>query len=231
MKIQPASEAAPAFLCVEFDRQTVLTVEAWAQRNGSSFAEVMRELAAELARDPGAVDHDPASLARALRFEILDLRSPRVDKRSEDKRSDQIRSDQNRKVCAASFPQVAAENLAPAVDRSNRWLDYYAKLTGNTVTAADITACLKIEHLSDLAIEAGILQALVFSRQKVGSFSYCARAIHSFRDHTAEELRPICEELKNALLVRRGRGQLVLPLEGEKLLIGEFTTTEETTTT
>jgi hypothetical protein len=224
----PGSKAVQVTL--ELDSQVVGVVTSWAQQRGLTFASVMDQAARQLA---GAALVDPGFAAYQLRFD----RSILVDRRSEifvdpNKISGEKNLDrsiqQNRFACgnlAACFGQGGAGERAqgPEAQREREILDYYSALTGNRVRASDHQALRQVFHLPDLVIQAGILHARFYATRRIGSFAYCTKAIANFADvQDTSDLQAVISNLLERLIERSRTGQLVLPLEGEKLLEGEF---------
>lgn len=227
----PLGDATRRGLVLDFDAQVYGVIDSWARDHGATFAVVLDQVATELASEIIAAAHPADTAAQPLR--ILDLDLDRLIGRS-------IRParDGCGKPCPSAYPQPVdshasavpgaglgvgnnVEAPAPAPDRTRTILDYYVALTGNRLKAADYTNVKLVLDLPDLVIQCGILHALNYATRPVGSFAYCVRAMENFLGAHLD-LEATCATLIDKLLRKRATGQLVLPLAGEKLLIGEF---------
>jgi hypothetical protein len=227
----PARDATRRGLVLDLDAQVVGVIERWATDHQRTLSVVLDQVATVLASEINAAAHPAGNAAQPLR--ILDL----ID-RILIGESIRPARDGCGKPCPSAYPQSLdshapavpgaglgvgnnVEAPAPAPDRTRTILDYYVALTGNRLKAADYTNVKLVLDLPDLVIQCGILHALNYATRPVGSFAYCVRAMENFLGAHLD-LEATCATLIDKLLRKRATGQLVLPLAGEKLLIGEF---------
>lgn len=213
----PLGEYRRHAVALDFDAQVFATVETWALEHELTFAVLLDRVVTEIAGELIAATHPNGTAARTLRILDLDRLIDLIDGSIRPARA------ACGNLCPSAYPQAAPAH-APAdqyADRSRYILSYYTALTGNRLKPADYVNVKLVLDLPDLVIQAGILHALNYATRPVGSFAYCVRAMENFLDPSID-LAVTCATLIDKLLRKRATGQLVLPLAGEKLLIGEF---------
>jgi hypothetical protein len=222
---------------LELDEQVVAMIDTWAGRRGLTFEHVMAQAAGQIA---GAVLRDECRVARDLKIDrsileeldlqiSLDFDQISLERKIKD-RSIRPESPACGKLCAFSSEransamrrEIGMTSAEPEKDRAREFLHLYRALTGNRIKPADQAALARVFHYPDQVIRAGILHALYYSTRQIGSFAYCVRAMDNFVSHP--DLDGVILMLVGKLQEKRKAGQLVLPLEGEKLLVGEFKT-------
>jgi hypothetical protein len=220
----PLGDARRHALTLELDEQVFVFLNSWAAAQHVSVDVVLAQAAAQLAQQLTADTYTAGTSARALRF--LDLDLDRLIEGSID-RSQAARTCGS-SLCPSAYPQAMDSSAPPASppadpenERRQEILGYYTALTGNRIKASDYKALREVFDLPDLIIQAGILHALCYATRPIGSFAYCVKAMDNFLD-AAIDLEAACALLIDKLLLKRSTGQLVLPLAGEKLLIGDF---------
>jgi len=224
----PLGDATRRDLILDLDAQVFEVVDSWARDHGATLAAVVDQVIIELAGEVLAAAHPDTIAARELWIDRFDL--DRLIDRS-------IRPAPV--ACGKPYPSADPQTTnAPAgfdggvdvqpptvatgaTDRAREILDYYSALTGNRIKPADFSKCKLVVDLPNLVIQCGILHAVCYATRPVGSFAYCVRAMENFLD-AYSDLDAICETLIDKVLRKRATGQIVLPLAGEKLLIGEF---------
>jgi hypothetical protein len=221
----PLGDAQRHQVTLDFDEQVFSFIDSWATAHALTFALVLERAALQLAQQMTAATHETAAAARGLRIYDLDL--DRLIDRSKD-RSQAARA--CGQLCPSAYPQALDPSAPPATLRDPETarraeiLGYYSALTGNRIKAQDYTALRSVFDLPDLIIQAGILHALCYATRPIGSFAYCVKAMDNFLDASID-LKAACAMLIDKLEIKRSTGLLVLPLAGEKLLIGDFKTT------
>jgi hypothetical protein len=222
---RPLTDCHRRAVLLDFAEQDFDTIDLWATEHGVSFAAVLDQAAAQIARQLTATMSASSASAQPLQIDQIDL-SSLIDGSIDRLIDGSIRATRGACGKSASFiPPATAFHASPESnpehERTHAILGYYRALTGNRVRPADYQSVRLVFDFPDLAIQAGILHALNYAARRIGSFAYCVRAIQNFLD-PALDLELVCDALIEKLLTKRSTGQLVLPLEGEKLLIGDF---------
>lgn len=83
----------------------------------------------------------------------------------------------------APAPQLEPGPQEAPEKRADRWLNFYAIITGNRIWPTDHASFLKVVHCSDQAIECGILRSRIkVAGGKMRSFNYCLKAIFQIHE-------------------------------------------------
>lgn len=218
----PLGDARRHAIALELDEQVFDFIESWASAQHLTIELVLELAATDLAGKLTAETFSTSTAARDLWIDRFD--PDQIDRKKDRSRVARPTCGKSPSPCA--FPQATSAPPAsppadPETDRRDQILGYYQALTGNRLRAIDYTALRSVFDLPDLVIQAGILHALNYATRPIGSFAYCAKSMENFLDARID-LEAVVAMLIDKLLLKRQTGQLVLPLAGEKLLIGDF---------
>lgn len=225
----PLGDARRQVIALELDTQVFEALDSWATAQRLDVGVVLERAATALAGQLSADTYQAGAAAQALRFYDLDL------DRLIDGSIDRSTARAARGVCESTpspsaFSQTITSSTPPGKpgprdpeqERRQEILGYYAALTGNRIKPGDYRALRSVFDLPDQIIQAGILHAFNYATRPIGSFKYCVKAMDNFLDVNVD-LEAAIATLVDKLLDKRRLGQIVLPLAGEKLLIGDFT--------
>ena len=150
-----------------------------------------------------------ANAAQGLRFDLIDL----IDRMIDDQRAPARDPVEN-------SPPTESEKVDLEAARAHEILELYSQLSGNQIRPGDREAMREVFDLPDVVIYAGILRAVLGCADKVGSFSYCVKVMRQVAE--LDNVESEFARLREKLLLQTNGGQLVLPMNTDKLFFGNF---------
>jgi hypothetical protein len=102
-------------------------------------------------------------------------------------------------------------------ERIDRLLRFYGGISGNRIKQADRDALRQMLDRPDSLIRAGIVRAVLYCRERVGSFAYCLKVMGEL-ERAGLEPELTLRDLAEKLLTKVQAGQMSLPLETGELL-------------